>query len=460
MESAWKVGVFVVAFAILLVLAFALVGNPLFKKPTAKYYAEFSDAANIQPGAVVTMAGVEIGSVDSVALKGPRMAEIVLLIDPKIALPLDTVATVPTSLLSIGEQRIELVSKTGQGRLSAGARIPGEKASFLTSYLPEGNRTIELLNQNLEATQKLLGDRGIRQRIDAILASSDKTIQQLGTLLGDARVVLNANQAPLRRLLENASTAVAELRTGIQAVNKIAADPKMAEQARQIMSSLSATADKAEKLVASLNQTISGFDLKTTMANVEKITSTGVDIANNAKTMSEDGKVITSKVVELADQAKQIAGEAKALVDKLNKYVDSLGPHIKVPRLSTSLETSRNLETNRFQTDVTASYPLDGGRFLYGGIYDVTESNKIIAQLGQPIGKGSLRYGIFASKAGVGVDYPLSPSLVFGGDLFDPNNIKLNLRATIKFGADWYGFVGIDKLFKEAEPRVGFGIRR
>src|SRR5581483_3418147 len=149
-----------------------------------------------------------------------------------------------------------------------------------------------------------------------------------------------------------------------------------------------------------------------------------------------------------------------ALVDKLNKYVDSLGPHIKVPRLSTSLETSRNLETNRFQTDVTASYPLDGGRFLYGGIYDVTESNKIIAQLGQPIGKGSLRYGIFASKAGVGVDYPLSPSLVFGGDLFDPNNIKLNLRATIKFGADWYGFVGIDKLFKEAEPRVGFGIRR
>lgn len=465
MQSAWKVGLFVLLFGALLALAFTFVGDPLLKPKRSLYYADFTDAANVQAGAIVTMAGVKIGTVDAVRLKGPTNAEMTLALDPDVKVPADSVAVIPTSLLAIGEQRIEL---TAGGRsksfLAVGGRIPGMRASFLESFLPESQRTFELLNANLEETRKLLGDQGIKPKLDAVLASSDETIKQLGLLLADARTVVRTNQSTLREILVNASGAIEDLRKGIVAVNSIVADPKLSDDIRAIVYSLSTTASKTEKLVSDLNAAVAGLDLKetitATLANVERITGTGTEIADNAKAISADGRVMTSKMVELVEEAKGIAEEAKSLVEKLNKYADRLGGEIRVPKVQANLESSRNFETNRFQTNVTATYPLGPTRYLVGGIYDVTESNKVIAQYGQGFGSGSLRYGVYASKAGIGVDWPLSSRLTLTGDLFDPNDIKLNLRARLNFGDDWYGWIGADNLLYKAEPTIGFGIRR
>ncbi|MFN8139248.1 MAG: MlaD family protein [Fimbriimonadales bacterium] len=464
MQSAWKVGLFVVVFVILLFTAYSIVGNALLKKPTRVFYAEFEDVQNVQAGAMVSMAGVRIGQVEEVKLAGPTKAVLTLAINEDVQLPSDAFARVPSSLLSIGEQRVEIGSKSGGGSLSPGTTIVGVKSSFLDTMLPDAKTTISLLNANLEATHKLFGDEGLKAKLDAILASSDKTITELGELFAEAKTVVRGNQGTLKQVLLNASSAVSELRSGIQAVNKIVADPKTGEEVQALLHTLNSTASRAEELVGTLSRSIEGLDLKTsiqsTLSNVDKITGTGVEIAENAKEISAQGKVLTDRMVELVGQAKEIATEAKELVGKLNKYADKLGTDIKVPKIQASLETGRNLERNRFQTDIYAKYPLDGNRFLVGGIYDATESNKIVAQYGQPLGPASLRYGIFASKPGVGVDFPLSSKLWLGADLFDPNSPKLNMRARLNFGEDWFGWVGADNLFKRVEPKIGIGIRR
>jgi phospholipid/cholesterol/gamma-HCH transport system substrate-binding protein len=199
-----------------------------------------------------------------------------------------------------------------------------------------------------------------------------------------------------------------------------------------------------------------------TVANMEEISRRGVDIAENTRVMSEDGKVITSKAIELAEQAQEIAAEAKGLLEKLSGVLGVLpsgGARLSKPELT--LETGYNIDQDQFTTNLFLNYPLNATGSIFGGVYDTTERDLFTIQYAQKFRKDDrLRYGVYASKPGVGVDFNPTPRLNITGDLFDPNDLKFNLRARYLISNGVYGWLGVDRVFDGNQALIGLGVRR
>ncbi|MCH8273219.1 MAG: MCE family protein [Armatimonadetes bacterium] len=467
MQSAWKVGLFVVAFGVLLIFAYSLVGSALFPKEADVYYVELDDAGGVGPGAVVTIAGVEIGTVASVRLESANRARMTLHLRPGTFVPKDAVLVIPRSLFALGESRVEIHSEKGRdaGRLEPGGTITRSVvATVLESYLPEGEETIRELNATLAAAREFFSDAGMRERLSSVLDTTEATIAETGALMKEARGLIAENRDTLRSALENSALAVADLRRGIQAVNEIVGDPRVGENVRTMLATLQETAARAEELVANLNDLVTDPDLRaaieTTMMNVEDISRTGVAIAENTRQITADGKVVSAKAIELADRANEIADEATALLRRLSEFVEQLPKELRLPRTTFRLETARNLDENVFQTDVLVTYPVKEGAALYGGMFDITESNLMTLQYGQHYGSSVLRYGIYASKPGIGVDWQFLPAVNISADLFNPNDLRLDVRARLGLGTEWYGWIGVNRLFGANEGMVGIGVKR
>lgn len=84
-------------------------------------YAYFTTAGGLQKGAVIELAGVEIGRVEAVDLENYQ-AKVTLKIRNDIALPADTRVAIKTTGL-IGERYVEITPGTGNSRLQPGDLI-------------------------------------------------------------------------------------------------------------------------------------------------------------------------------------------------------------------------------------------------------------------------------------------------------------------------------------------------
>ncbi len=466
MESAWKVGLIVVIAVGLVIAGFQMVGERLFAEPVDIYFAEGPDVAGIQPGAAVSVAGVVIGRVQDVRLSDVGLARLTLAVRKGTRLPAGSYVEIPSSLISIGEQRVAIVPPEGgaSSLLSPGAVMKIQKETSLADVLKGSQDTIKELNQTLAATRELLGDEELKQGLKDVLRSTDKTIQTAGGLMAEVQAVVRENRTTVKETLREAAVAVVSLKEGIQAVNSLLADPRVQADTRDMIQTLSQTAKRADELVANLNALVTDPELRTaidnTLVNTEKISKTGVGIAEDVKQMTADGKVVSAKAIEVAEKASQIADEAKTLLEKLNEFVERLPSDLKLPRPFFSLESGFNGDREEFQTDLLVGYPLRPGATLYGGVYDLTETNRLTLQYGQEYPNLTLRYGIFASKAGVGVDYRPWNWLGLTGNMFDPNDLQFDFRARFLLGRDAYGWAGINDLFGRNEPIVGFGVKR
>jgi phospholipid/cholesterol/gamma-HCH transport system substrate-binding protein len=466
MQSAWKVGLLVAVFGVLFYLGYGIVGNSLVKKPVDTYYALFNDAGGITSGAIVTMAGVKVGKIAKVELANPKQARMTLSIAKGVFVPNDAILMVPSSLLSLGDQRIDLVSERGvlAGRLPVGATIKGMKGSVLQSVLPEGETTITELNATLKALREMLGDGGVRKNLVAVLDSTNKTISSLNTVVNDVHGILSQSRSSMTKVMNNAAATVDDLRAGINRLMAQFEGKEVTGSIKEMLKTLAATSERAADLVEEMHTFVADPTMRTslanTMANLETMSRTGIDIAENTKKMSADGTQITSRAIELADSAKEIAAEAKGLLAKLNDFLDRLPGGVKVAQPAVAIESARNMSTDRFQTDVFFKYPLSGSTGLFVGVNDVTERNFVTAQYAQSGPNMQLRYGVYSSRPGVGVDWQATPKLSLTGDLFDPNDLRLSLRARYLFGSGAYGWLGIDRVFDSNQVSLGVGVKR
>jgi len=71
-----------------------------------------------------------------------------------------------------------------------------------------------------------------------------------------------------------------------------------------------------------------------------------------------------------------------------------------------------------------------------------------------------MRYGIYASKLGVGVDWQTSNLGKFRIDMFNPNNPQLDARALFRVNEDFSIWLGADSLMKRTTPLIGVRLSR
>lgn len=473
MQGAWKVGLLVIVFVGLLFGAYEVLGKSLFAKPTKTIHAEFADASGLQIGSNVTMAGVRVGHVTAIDLMSPTKARVTMTIAEDVNLPTGTTAQIAGSLIGFGDAPLVLVPPAGapQGYLASGATISGTKPSPLGEFLPDMNTTLQEVNKTLVATRSLLEDDKLKGNMVKLLETSNNTIAQFGKLATNLDATLAENRSSVRGIMASLGQTMTDVQKATQYALKLVQDPKFKKEAEQILASLNKTATSAQELIEGVNQMVNDPKMKeslmNTAGNVEKITDSGTRIAENTEKMTADGKIISENgvkisenVVELTKKANELADQAKAVLEKLQKFFDKVPSTSPIKGVSTDMSLVHESDPSEWRTDIEATLPVKGGSVTLG-LWDAFESNKITAQFGRSLSSTlQYRYGIYASKPGVGVDYRLAPRLSLRGDLFDINDPRLDLRARIDFGNGLYGWVGTDRIFRNNALTFGVGIRK
>jgi len=358
------------------------------------------------------------------------------------------------------------------GYLAAGDTIQGVKGSPIDSFLPEeGKQTLRELNETLAATRKLLENQTLEKKLEALIDNSSKTLTQFGNLASQAQElvaktsgVVGHSQPEIVGAMHSASLAMADIRKATQLLSKMIESGKYQDQTMALLKQLNDTAAKATDLMTNLDSFASDpkmqSDIKQSVANVDKMTDSGTRIAANTEAISKNGVTLSQKAIELADKANSIADDAKAALDKISKFFNKNGTTPKLPHVEGHIDLLHESDPNYWRTDLYGRIDLDRG-FVDAGLYDAFETNKVILQLGEPLGKiGDYRYGIYASKPALGVDFRVAPQVMLRTDLFDINKPEFDLRTEFDFGHGFVGWLGVERVFSQDSFVAGIGIKR
>ena len=463
MQGAAKVGGLVVLFAILVSGAYQVLGKSMFRNPTNNYKILFADASGVAEGTKVLMAGVPIGAVSKVRLAAPSTAEVTVEIDKAVMIPSGSSAVLPTSLIGFGDNPIQIVP-SGAGMLAPGSQMSGVRTSALEQMLPNTKETMLEVNKTLVATRELISDQSLKENLKNVMKSVDTTLTQFGDLAKRMDGLMASNQGRIQQAISNATEAMAEVKLTVASVRKLASDPIWRDKTAGLLDALTSTTKKADGLVAELSSFVGDKQMKQsildTLDNTSKITATGTKIAANTEEITKNGVTISAKAIELTDKANLIIDDMRKLIEKVGGVFNKGGGKSPLAGIEANMDLIRESKPNHWRTDSEVSLPF-GDQRVHLGLFDMFESNKITLQLSQPLGnKGRYRYGIYASKPGVGVEYRLAPRLSLRGDMFDINNPRADLRARYEFGNGFYGYLGVERLFDRNAAMLGIGIRK
>lgn len=466
MQDASRVGFLVVVFVALVLGAYALLGRSVFAPKTTSYYAEFSDAAGIVPGAKVLMAGVKIGTVSEIVLQSPNVARMKLEIESDKKIPVGSTAMLQTSLIGFGDNPVQIVPppRLSGNFLAPNGVLKGVKASALAGIMPDSEQTVAELNKTLAAARKLLEDQKLKKSLEDLMATSNKTIEEFGKLAAGTSSLLAQNKVYLSKAMADAAAAIHDVRKGIELATKLLKDDKFKGQIAAMLDKLNATGAQAEQLVKNLNDFITDPSLRqplsASMENVKTMTDSGTRIAASTEEIAKNGVVISEKAIELAEKANLIADEARAALQKLQGFFQKVPSGDVLSKIETRMDVLRESDPGRFRTDVDIAVPFKDYK-LHLGVFDAFETNKVNAQLGQTFGSDNeFRYGVYAGKPGFGVQYQLAPRFYLDTSMFGLNDTRLDIRARYDFGKDIVGWLGLNRAFDGNAAMIGVGIRK
>lgn len=473
MQNASKVGFLVVVFVALLYGGYAILGKAFIKEKTRTYYALFSDAGGTVVGTEVTMAGVKIGSVKSVELVSARQARIGMEVKEEIKVPRGSTAHIGGSLIGIGASPIDIQPPATDlpGSLADGETIPGLRTSALAEMLPESKETMKELNATLVATRKLIENKELQAKLEKLMDSSSATLDKFGVLATQAQGlmastsgIIKNNETTLNAAMKNASLAMSDVRKSTQMLTQLIESGKYQKETLTLLKQLNETAKKADDLMVGINSFVTDpklqADLKETLASVNKMADSGTRIAANSEVISKNGITMSEKAIELLDKANAIADEARAALEKISGFFNKGTGKPLLPKVEAHLDLLREEDPSHWRTDIYGRFNL-GESFVDAGLYDAFESNKVILQYGDRLaGSAAYRYGIYASKPGVGVDFRVAPKVSLRTDLFDINNPRLDFRTQIDFGKGFVGWLGLERIFDRNSIVAGVGIKK
>lgn len=465
--NAIRVGAVVALFGILLAGAYVVLGRSFFAPKVNRYFAIFQDANGVTQGSKVMLAGVPVGYVEKVALEPPVRARLTLAVYDHVSIPAGTHTELPTSLIGLGDQVVLLVPPAGRVTkyLVPGAFMDGVRSSPLQKLLPDTGPALRELSATLSATRKLLQDDKLKSQVAGLLEASQQTMQRFAALAANLDATVRVNSRQLTALLERGNQVVANMSRASASIARIVSDGKLEAKMNGLLSNLDLAVSDGRKLLGQMEALVNDPNLRGSlneiMANTKQITESGTRVAANAEQMATNGVALSEKANVFMDKANALADDVKGILQKVRSTIGSLpGMAGLAVGFEARADVFRETDPIRWRTDFNVLFGV-GKQKAMVGLYDAFESNKLNLQLLHQFSpSGTLRYGVYASKPGVGVDYALSSRLGLRGDLFSANDPRLDIRLSYEMRRGLYGYLGIDRVFGRNSPTIGIGLRK
>jgi phospholipid/cholesterol/gamma-HCH transport system substrate-binding protein len=478
MQNAGKVGVLVVAFFVMLYMAYAMIGKSLFAEKPTTYFAKFHDAGGITSGTRILMAGVNIGTVTDVKLMSATEAQMVLAVKPAISIPKGSQVQIPASLTGIGESVVLVIPPPApQGTLDPGATLIGSRQGALDSILPNGKDAVEELTKTMAAFRKIMEDKTMTDGLKNLLVTTNKTMGEFGKTAGTMNSLMANNQNTLVQTLKDAEETMANVKGLTNELLSMTKGGGMQNDLKATLINIRDASEKGNKMIAELSKTISDPELQAALkgsaVNMKTMTDSGVKIAANGESIAKNVDLMAKDAPEISKKVSDLLTKVNDLVAKFSDMADDVKGAVKVvsktisgnkissPKFETNLDILQESKPAFTRSDFTLVFPEASGDSVQVGLYNAFEGNKLIAQIGKQIDpRMQLRYGIFASKPSFGVDYSFGPKASLRTDVFSLNNPIFDARLRYSFGKDVSFWFGMDRIFRDNAPSIGFGIKR
>lgn len=229
----------IVAIAVATTFAFFIDRIPALKQ-AYKVSAEFKDAAGIVSENQVRVAGIKVGTVDSVELAGDRVL-VTMEIDNGIEIPDDAFAEIKLATL-LGTKFVDIEAKGGPPFLEDGDLIPLERTTVPYEIY-------QASNQGTNVLEGLDGDALNEMLVELtnLIKISEDEIGQALEGLNELGAGLNAKDEDLRSLLAGADDLTKLLSDeGDEIVSLI-------DSSNEVLGSLAAKREEVQSLLAATN---------------------------------------------------------------------------------------------------------------------------------------------------------------------------------------------------------------
>jgi ABC-type transporter Mla subunit MlaD len=478
--------------------------------------AYFENVQGLPTGAEVRFAGVRVGRVTTVTLganpKFPQRPAAV-----KMAIMHDTVLyandrfIVQQSAL-LGDKFVEVrrVEAVPRGRLEAGAEIAGGESEGIEKLAEETRALVKEAREALVAIRGTVASDYNRQMLRAILANVEAATSnanrlalqgmQLATVLTKhaekagpdvAATADNLKQAsasvrstaqlvrtvlatsPVPRDLAEAGANVRKVSEDIQSITdnlaQVLGHPETREAIQgalehlhQSTENLAAATDQAAKLVGEEG---AGKDIREALAqlraaatSVSNITSTYEKLLTDP-CFTQDVRQTVASAREAAEAGARAIKKAECSLDRVDETMEKVSKVTGVfspddVRATMALEAS---EENALRADlkVDLQYGKERNRFWRVGVRDVGDAETLILQHSFASGKNGVRVGIYGNKVGVGYDLNPQSRLGLEAELWDPNDLRLDLRGKYDISSHADVLFGFNQVGEGTDPFIG-----
>lgn len=304
--SELKIGIITVtALALAIMVILAVGGQGGFAWQQYELRTRFPDVRGLKSGAVVRVAGVEVGTVNSVELVGSEV-EVVLRVNNANRSRITTESRASIGALSLlGEPVIEISPSLEGTPLEAGEYLPAERAAGQLADVAEG------ATQSLEQLTGMLED----------LRAGRGTLGQLFT---DEQMYREVSG-----LLESANLVATELGRGQGSLAMLIRDPSAYRQFNAALGDLQETLGRINAGQGSLGRLLHDEALATSLTS----TSANLEAISGRLTRGDNtvGRLLTER--ELYDRIDSMTGRLDSLTRDLQAGEGSAGQLLRDKQL-------------------------------------------------------------------------------------------------------------------------------
>jgi phospholipid/cholesterol/gamma-HCH transport system substrate-binding protein len=447
-----KVGLVVVLAAVLFVGLFAYLGQGLIQEPGYPIDILFSNAEGLAPGGSVSMAGVQIGTIRTLALTPDNQAVVRVRIRPNVSIPIGSRFRVASTTLLSGRTLQVVPGVPTRGYLRQGDRVRGEvppsiddlfqRVSVLADdlrgaiadarvVLVSANRAVEGIGRTVDSVNALVGDERLRasllrsvQNVEAATARLDRIVERAGEPVHETAEnfrVMSRDLAVLAKQLERFGASVV-------------GDGEVSQQIRRTVTSIESTARRIDEMTRTLQD---GLINEKQIAEVRSL------IGDTRKTVQQAGE--TLKTADAAIQ--QVSGVIRQTAEAI--------PLLRSLRFTYELwyDGATGL---RHDIDVWAARGQP--RYFRFAIHDIGRGNLLQAQVGFRLDDAlGWRLGLVNSQVGVGLDYQLSPQWNAMLDVYNFNRLTVDFASYYEFQRGFATSFHVRNIL--VAPSLGLGLQ-
>lgn len=311
-------------------------------------------------------------------------------------------------------------------------------SSQVNRTLRRGEAVMGSLQGTATETRELMKDtrglvmdtRGVVKDMSGVVQKTGTVVENAGGLVTETRGALSENRERLKSVLEHVDASLKQLEGTLAETRTFIGDPQLRN------------------------------DLKETAKNVR-------DATEGLKKITEDVRVITgdqevqqnlkqtlNRLNDVTQQASTLFKRVESVVGTGGQTAKSLGERVSDAELRAEL--TRGISSNRTRIDFNATIPWSLNTFYRFGFYDFGESNKFNVQAGQQFRPGVWgRYGIHASKLGVGLDLGSRQRPPFTLDLYGVDRLRMDVRGYVPLRSGLDFTLGVNNLTENADPVFG-----